>query len=78
LSRPGDRTAHLQRLVLELMERGPRPVMEAFLQAAAARPDQLIQILESYVAIPAEIYHAIGADVLEVTQPLRVVAGGKR
>lgn len=64
--RDPNRSVCRQRLVKQLIACGERPVMEAFIQAAAASPAQLDAILESYVSIAPEDYQAVGADVLPI------------
>jgi hypothetical protein len=70
-----NRSVRIQRLVSALYECGKRPVMEAFIQAAAGAPEDLGKILDSYVSIPPEVYRSIGADELPINRPLVVIDG---
>jgi hypothetical protein len=55
------RSARRQRLSAHLHAAGPRPVLEALISVSEGRP--LDDVLEDFGRIPADIYHAVRANV---------------
>src|SRR6266536_1025429 len=53
---------------------GPRPVLEALLAVAAGQA--LDEVLEDFARLPAEVYRAVGADVLPIDE-LAVIDGAR-
>ena len=68
------RPARLQYLVAHLHACGQRPVLEALLAVSDGTP--LGDVLEDYARLPADIYRAVGADVLPNKDRLLLRAGG--
>jgi hypothetical protein len=80
LARPDQRSPRRQRLVKKLYACGPRPVMEALIQAAASSPGQLDSIIQAFTEIPPEVYRSVGASELPIDalrDRLSVIKGGR-
>ena len=69
------RNPRRQRLAAHLHRCGPRPVLEALL--AVQEGQDLDVILEDFARLAAEIYDALGADVLPIDR-LLLVDGDRR
>ena len=63
------RNAKRQHQVAHIYAAGPRAVLEALLDVAAGKP--LDDVLKAFGRIPVSIYHALGADELEIDRVLQ-------
>ena len=68
------RSAKRQRLVAHLHAAGIRPTLEALI--AVSQGQDLDLVLADFNRLSVETYHAMGANVLPVDQPLTVFEGG--
>lgn len=53
---------------------GPRPVLEALIAVASGQ--DLHAVLEDFARVPAEVYRAVGADVLPIDE-IAVIDGAR-
>lgn len=54
---------------------GPRPVLEALIEVADGKP--LDAVLADFGRLPAELYAALGADVLPIDE-ITIIDGGRQ
>lgn len=67
------RSAKRRRLAAHLYRCGRRPVLEALIAVDRGQP--LDEVLTDFARIPAEVYKAVGADILDTGSSLFVIDG---